>query len=109
MFIRQNFSQELAYHSNVLPAEKKLSLKYKQNVESGTRVVVLKDFYFLTLDCFWLVFKLHVLTNMIMLFINANIVKPNKEFSSPLPKMLVAAITDIMILIQRATINLVLI
>jgi hypothetical protein len=46
---------------------------------------------------------------MIMLFINANIVKPNKEFSSPLPKMLVAAITDIMILIQRATINLVLI
>jgi hypothetical protein len=46
---------------------------------------------------------------MIILFINANIVKQNKVFSSPLPKMLVAAITDIMILIQKATINLVLI
>jgi hypothetical protein len=46
---------------------------------------------------------------MIILFINVNIAKPNKAFSSPLPKMLVAAITDIMILIQKATINLVLI
>jgi hypothetical protein len=43
---------------------------------------------------------------MIILFINANIVKLDKAFSSPLPKMLVAAITDIKILIQKATINL---
>jgi hypothetical protein len=74
-----------------------------------TRAAVLKDFYFRTLDYLWLVFKILVLMSMIILFINANIVKPNKAFSSPLPKMLVAAITDIMILFQKVTINLVLI